>query len=135
MPRKSSENRSAALWRAGGKPPAPPDVMSADARRLWRKIVGSKPCDYFEPAAQELLAQFCELSVVQRVNLDMLRREPKDARWQTQAARLQPVLNSLSVKLRLAPSCVLSKKDGRLDEKEIDAGDNILLFGGGKVRF
>jgi phage terminase small subunit len=136
MPRKSAEDRSAAAWRAGGKPPRPPDVLSSDAKALWRKIANTKPYDYFEPAAQELLAQYCELCVTQRINLQMLRREPLDEQWQKQAARLQTAINSLAVKLRVSPSAFLSKKDGRLDEREVDVGgENVLLFGGDQMKF
>jgi phage terminase small subunit len=130
MPRKSAEDRSGAYWRSGNKPPSPPDILSPRARALWRRIVRTKPCDYFEPAAQELLAQFCELSITQRLNFEMLRRDPLNPEWQTMSARLQAPINSLAVKLRLSPSAVLSKKDGRLDEKEVDIGANVLLFGG-----
>jgi len=131
MPRRSSEDRAAAVWRASGKPPRPPEVMSADAKRLWRKVVHSREFDYFDAAAQEQLAEYCELCITQRLNLDMLRRDPADEKWQRCAARLQPVINSLSVKLRLSPSSVLAKRDGKLDEKEIDVGadDKVVLFG------
>jgi phage terminase small subunit len=134
MPRKSAEDRAGAYWRAGGRPPAPPDILSASAKALWRKIVGSKPYDYFEPAAQELLAQYCELCITQRLNFEQLRREPLNPDWQTMSARMQAPINSLAVKLRLSPSAILSKKHGILDEKEVDTmtpDSNVLLFGGG----
>jgi hypothetical protein len=105
--------------------------MSLKAKALWRRIVNTKPYDYFEPAAQELLAEFCELAITQRLNLEVLRRDPLDPERQRCAARLQSTINSLAVKLRLSPSSVLSKKDGRLTETEVDVGDNVLLFGGG----
>jgi hypothetical protein len=140
MPRKSAEDRAAAYWRAGGKPPPPPDILSTSAKALWRKIVGSKPYDYFEPAAQELLAQYCELCITQRLNFEQLRRDPLNPEWQQLSARLQAPINSLAVKLRLSPSAVLSKKHGILDEKEVDtttsADSSVLLFGGpGQPRF
>jgi hypothetical protein len=45
------------------------------------------------------------------------------------------VINSTAVKLRLAVSSSVQKKAGILDEREVDIGDgdNVLLFGGGKV--
>jgi hypothetical protein len=141
MPRRSAEDRAAAHYRAGCKPPRPPDILSADAARLWRKIVGSKPYDYFDFAAQEMLAQFCELCITQRLNLQTLRLNPLDEERQRCASRLQATINSCAVKLRLSPSTVLSKKHAILSEKEVDvtSDDNVIkadvLFGGGKTRF
>jgi phage terminase small subunit len=137
MPRKSADARSAAYYRAGGKPPPPPGILSPKAKALWRKIVGSRPYDYFDPAAQQLLLSFCEMTVTQWLNFEALRRRPLDAEIQTMVARMQTPLNSLAVKLRISPSAVLSKKNGILDEKEIDAADadNVVLFGAGQVRF
>jgi hypothetical protein len=85
------------------------------------------------------LAEFVELAITQRLNLAVLRRDPLDKERQQCASRLQAVLNSLSVKLRLSPSSVLQKKDGRLTESEVDTsegGSKVLLFGGsGPTRF
>ena len=132
MPRRSPEEKAAAYYRAAGKPPAPPALLSRKAAALWRKITGSRPYDYFDEAAQVLLAQFCELSVTQRINFEMMRRDPADEQWQRQACRMQATINSCAVKLRIAPSTALSKKHAVLTEKEIDVGDgdNVLLFGG-----
>jgi hypothetical protein len=109
--------------------------LSPKAKALWRRITDTKPPDFFEPAAQELLAQFCELCVTQRINHDMLRRDALNPEFQQMAARLQAPINSLAVKLRLSPSAVLSKKDGRLDETEPQTSKDDTLFGGNVVRF
>jgi hypothetical protein len=131
MARKSPEDRSASYHRVGNKPPAPPAIMSADGKLLWRKVVNSRAWDFFDAASQELLMQFCELSVQQRENLRQMREDPmKPERWQAAAAKLQTAICSLSVKLRLSPSTVLAKQSGRLDEHEFDTTDNVLLFGG-----
>jgi phage terminase small subunit len=135
MPRRSPEDRAAGYYRAAGKPPAPPAILSAKAAALWRKIAKSRPYDYFDEASQVLLAQFCELSITQRVNIEMMRRDPGDEKWQRMVTRMQSTLNSLSVKLRLSPSTVLSKKHTILTEKAVDAGDNVLLFGGPKLKW
>jgi hypothetical protein len=95
MPRKSPEDRVGSYWRVGGKPPPPPDVMSLKAKHLWRKIVNARAHDYFESASLELLAQFCELCITQRINLDMIRRDAQNPEFQRMAARLQAVINSL----------------------------------------
>jgi hypothetical protein len=138
MPRRSPEDRAAAHWRAGAKPPPAPAMLSNKAKVLWRRITGSRPFDYFDEAAQVLLAQFCELSITQQINLEMVRFDPKDLKWQTAAAKMQQVINSTAVKLRISPSTVLSKKRGILSEREIDTDgeSNVLLFGGpGPPRF
>jgi hypothetical protein len=137
MPRKSPESRSASYYHVGAKPPPPPAILSADAKILWRKVVNCRAWDYFDAASQELLAQFCEMCIVQRENLRMMREDPLNPeRWQAVAAKMQTAINSLSVKLRVSPSTVLTKKSGRLDEKETDTDDNVLLFGGpGPVKF
>jgi hypothetical protein len=140
MPRRSAEDRAAAHYRVGCKPPRPPDILSADAARLWRKIVGSKPYDFFEPAAQEILAQFCEICITQRLNFKTLARDPLNEERQRCISRLQATINSCAVKLRLSPSTVLSKKHAILSEKEVDvtSDDNVItdvLFGGEQPRF
>lgn len=140
MPRRSVEDIAGAAYRAGGRPPPPPADLSTKAKQLWRLIVGSRPPDYWDPAAQLLLASFVELSVTQQVNLAMLRREPTDAQWQKQAAAMQLTLNSLAVKLKISPSGNLKRNAGIISERAPDVGDddNVLLFGGhadGKVRF
>jgi phage terminase small subunit len=135
MPRRSIEDRIGAYLRAKGKHPRPPDILSPSANALWRRIVNDRPPDFFRPAAQELLAQYCELCITQRINLEMVRLDPKHVKWQGAAARMQAVINSTAVKLRLAVSSSVQKKAGILDEREVDIGDgdNVLLFGGGKV--
>jgi phage terminase small subunit len=134
MPRRTAESRSAAYLRSGSKPPAAPDSLSPEAKRIWKKIANTRPHDFFDAAAQVLLAQFCELSATQASNFGMLRRAPTREQWQRQARQMQAVLNSCAVKLRLAPSSVLSKKRAILSETEVDVEDsdgNVLLFGGG----
>jgi hypothetical protein len=139
MPRRSPEERSASHYRVGAKPPAAPDCLSAEGKRIWKQIVNTRPYDFFDAASQVLLAQFVELSATQQINLQMLRLEPRDEQWQRQARQMQAVLNSTAVKLRLAPSSVLSKKRAILSETEVDTSDNennVLLFGGsGPLRF
>jgi hypothetical protein len=136
VPRKSIEAVSAAAYRAGGRPPAPPSDLSTKAKQLWRRIAASRPPDYFCPAGQLLLASFCELQTTQAVNLQMLRREPTDAQWQKQAAAMQMVLNALAVKLKISPSGNLKRNAGIISEREVDTDDdgNViradLLFGG-----
>jgi hypothetical protein len=142
MPRKSAEARSAAYWRSGTKPPAAPKILSPSAAALWRKIVVTRPPDYFTPATLEMLAQFCEISITQRLNFERLRRDPLNTEIQRNVARLQQIINSTAVKLRLATSSSVDKKSGILDEREPDLsddGDNVItdvLFGGpGRVKF
>jgi phage terminase small subunit len=64
MPRKSSEAIWAENIRALNAPrpgprPEPPDYLNQRAAEVWRAIVAARPPEYFDPAAQHLLASFC----------------------------------------------------------------------------
>jgi phage terminase small subunit len=139
MPRKSPEARAGASFRAGGKPPEPPDILSAEAAVLWREIAASRPPDYFDPAARVLLASFCEMAVTQQANFEAMRRDPLNPEWQTMAAKMQASLNSIAVKLRLTPSAALLASAGIVKERNVAQGEgddsNVVLFGGPGVRF
>jgi hypothetical protein len=135
VPRKSPEDRAGASYRAGGKPPEPPDILSAEAAVLWREITASRPPDYFDPAALVLLASFCEMSITQQINLEAVKRDPSDSEFQAMAVRMQAAINSIAVKLRLTASASLLASAGILKERGSGGdtdGDNVLLFGKGK---
>jgi hypothetical protein len=55
MPRISAESRSAAIYRAKGKAPAPPAHLDAESKKIWRLITHSKPVDYFDPVQRHFL--------------------------------------------------------------------------------
>ena len=137
MPRHSSEERSAAVWRARAKHPAPPSYLSRDAKKLWRQIVEARPVDYFQPGSQQLLEQFCETMVAQRAALGEMARstaEPDALALSVKTMKdLAAVLNSTALKLRISIQAEVNRKSGKLDEKE-PAGAKSDLIGGKRLR-
>ena len=137
MPRHSAEERSAASWRADGKHPVPPGYLSREAKKLWREIVGARPADYFQPGSLQLLEQFCETMVAQRVALENMAAVARDPDALALAVKtmkdLAAVVNSTAIKLRISIQAEVDRKSGKLDEREQEAKAPTLL-GGGVVR-
>src|ERR1700693_5055735 len=63
MPRKSAEAISAAAYRAGGRPPAPPHDLDPAAAKLWRAIASHQPVDWWTPASLVLLRRFSRTAI------------------------------------------------------------------------
>src|SRR5580765_4503698 len=62
MPRRhSAEERAGSFYRSGGTPAKPPRGMSPAGRGIWRKIIASKPIDWFDADQLESLAGHCEV--------------------------------------------------------------------------
>lgn len=61
MPRKSAEGLSVVPAGVSCLParPSPPPELSDAAALIWRRLVASRPVDYFDAAAQQLLATLC----------------------------------------------------------------------------
>jgi phage terminase small subunit len=136
MPRRSPEARAAAYYRTGGKSPPAPDHLSPKAKRVWREITASRPPDFFTRGSWPLLAQYCELDVLQQGYLTMLRDDPLNPEVQAVTIKMAASLCQLATKLRLAITSV-DKRSGLLTEKgdpEPRQGDDT-LFGGNVVRF
>jgi hypothetical protein len=133
MPRKSSEAQAAAVWRSGGRPPAPPAHLSRDAKRLWRSIVASRAPDHFGPGTLELLEQFVVVSTALRELGPRLTADPMDRPTVTRWSRLAGVQATLATKLRLATSSRWRAEDGRLTETQ-PAGAIGRLLGGEVVK-
>jgi phage terminase small subunit len=132
-----AEERSAGLWRAASKHPAAPRYLSRDARNLWKQIVEARPADYFQPGSQQLLEQFCETMVSQRVALAEMAQAGNDPDRLALAVKtmknLATVINSTAIKLRISIQAEVDRKSGKLDEKEPDLAKPSLL-GGRKLR-
>jgi hypothetical protein len=145
MPRLSPEARAAAHYRAGSRPPQPPKHLAPAAAKLWREVTASRPPEFFRPGATTLLAQFCELSVLQQGYLAMLREDPHNPELQRTVCTMQAPINSLATKLRLAISAAIAdNRSGILNEKGDPADQPMgrtrrsksdVLFGGNVVRF
>jgi hypothetical protein len=65
MPRQSVEARSAVGRRSRPRKsvPQPPENLSPEARKLWARIIASKPADWFDESNLPILAQYCDLVV------------------------------------------------------------------------
>lgn len=131
MPRKSSEARAAAYVRPGTRHPAPPADLPAAAAELWNEIVLDRPADFFRPGAQQLLAQYCRLCVVQQAHIARLETHPGDDDAIAAVTKLGGHLTTLAVKLRIS-----IQSASRLGEKATDAkgpGKLAHLIGGHAV--
>lgn len=137
MPRHSAESRSAASWRAKSAHPTAPSYLSRDAKKLWREIVGARPVDYFQPGSLQLLEQFCETFVAQRVALAAMAQcadDPDALALAVQTMKnLSLVVNGTAQKLRISIQAEVDRRSFKLDEKEPAVSASELL-GSGVVR-
>ena len=140
MPRQSVEGKAGAAWRARSQPVKvvhePPEHLSDDARRLWAKILASRPADWFEEGSLPLLAQYCDLvaeqaKLVQQRN-ELVRLKPVDIMDRTAIVTARSRLgksiiehsaqcSSLALKLRLTVQNTIDRRSGVLDEKQPEA--------------
>jgi phage terminase small subunit len=134
MPRRSAEERGAALYRVGGRPPVPPDYLSDAAKAVWRTIVADRPADYFRPSNYDLLASYCSLLVTARELFRRMESLDQDTQYASfgiavaQAAKLSAALTGFAAKLRLTPSAEIDRKSRKLDERGM-LEDDPTLFG------
>jgi hypothetical protein len=133
MPRASAENRAASAWREGGQHPPPPKHLSADAKRIWKDIVGVRPVDFFAPGSLHLLEQFCESVVQQRIYAEMMRADPLNEEAVAHFTKLGALLNATAAKLRLSIQSALRTESRKNEEREPQAAAPQLL-GAGVVR-
>jgi hypothetical protein len=134
MPRISVEARSAAAFRAGGTRRPPPKHLRAAANRLWTSIVEDRPADWFRPGSYELLEQFCDLTIEQRLAIKALRAASSDDfPLKLKAAKdLVSMTTALATKLRIT---VLADVDRRAVGKAGEKGDGTAdrLLGGSAI--
>lgn len=126
--RQSKEAVAAAAYRTGGKHPSPPSHLSEQAKTLWNDIVQSRAIDFFPSGTQELLAQFCELSISMRGLQQELAvmREP-DSGLINNVTKLSAALTTLGTKLRLTVQSASRIGEAKADEKGF--GNSSLLGG------
>jgi hypothetical protein len=138
MPRQSVEAKAGAKFRArpSNTLPEPPEHLSQEARKLWDRILASKPADWFEEGNLPILAQYCDLVaeqaklVLQRNELEQLK--PANLLDRTEVLRARLDVNrsvrehalastTLAVKLRLTVQNTIDRKAGILTEKQPEA--------------
>jgi hypothetical protein len=122
MPRISVEARSAAAFRAGGSRRPPPRHLRAAAKKLWIQIVEDRPVEHFRPGSYELLEQYCDLAIEQRLAIKALRiASPEAYPDRLKACKdLTAMLVALATKLRIT---VLADIDRRAVGKASERGD------------
>jgi phage terminase small subunit len=135
MPRRSAEDRSAASYRAKGKPPVPPAHLDPQAKVVWRTIAASRPPDFFTPGSLPLLESYVTALVMHRWYMNLWRTDSINRdNFVKPITALNVNLSMIATKLRLAITSV-DKRSGLLTEREptvdgLGGDDNVLLFGG-----
>jgi phage terminase small subunit len=129
MPRKSPEAIAASLYRTGVTPPEPPKDLSAAAQKVWRRLAGSRPGDWFDPAGQELLKRLCRTLVTAEAVHDQLDQAMGTTRAENLiklTAQLNASVKALAVALRLTPQARIDWHSGQKDERWFDDEDGLL---------
>lgn len=147
MPRISAEARAASPVAGSCATVPPPTAMTREAKAIWRSIIREKPADWWNSAALELLAQFCEMSVTQtmlvakRRAIDSLQFESVEAEFEAQKLAISlekrchkyaATLSTLATKLRLSVQAGVDRKSGLIDEAGASSSS---LLGGNAVSF
>ena len=115
MPRKSSDARVAAAFRAETRPlPPPPARLDAESAAVWREIVADRPAGWFTPAALRLLARFVRtVTLADRLHnaLDELDdiAGPEAAKLQRRIVAATGSAASVGTKLRLLPQSQITR--------------------------
>ncbi len=137
MPRPSPEERGAAAYRAGVKPPPPPATLSEAAGKFWKDIVNSKPADWFDPGSLIQLASYCEMAVQEeylRCRLVALRESNEGGDAMRVLEKRIGLMSSKSIvlasKLRLTVQAMVAWESRKLQEKGPDEAANDRLVGG-----
>ena len=105
--RKSTENALTVVDGLLGSRPEPPEKLSDLERAVWRRIVATKPADWFTADSQPLLVEYCRACVFSDQLAESLAESAvaiSDPAWlkardlQERNARL---LTTLAMKMRL----------------------------------
>jgi hypothetical protein len=145
MSRMSAEARGASAFRAGNRPPPPPENFSDAAAAIWREIVGSKPVDWFDGGSFGLLRQFCRtMAQAESVALQLAATETDEQKIDALERRivaqrlealerrliaLNTCCTTLATKLRISVQAKISTRSGMLTEKADKDADDALLGG------
>lgn len=64
MPRKSAESAEIAAVTKLPLRPDPPETLSSKEAELWRKVVATKPVEWFQADSAPLLVEYCRAKVM-----------------------------------------------------------------------
>lgn len=134
MPRSTAEERSAAYYRAGKKPAAPPKGMSAAARRIWTEIVESKPVDWFDAGSLVNLRVHCEVAAgATRVSRQLTRVKPGTPEYRQLSAQAKILGSTLATSSRQLRLTVIASVDVE-GQKATERGVVQQLLGGRSLK-
>jgi hypothetical protein len=137
MPRISAEARSAAAYRAGSRPPAPPKSLKPAVARIWREIAAAKPADWFDGATLRLLRRYCRtLGQAEAVadELDAVAVSSDAARiLERRLVALNASCTTMATKLRLTVQSTVDWHDRKNSERGLGEVAADSLIGGGAV--
>ncbi len=144
MPRASAEGRAAAAYKAGGKPPAPPAGMSAEAAIIWRAIAGSKPIGWFDAGSLPLLQSYCENSAqCRKIEIELRELDiddPLAGKLEKRLVSLNSACTTTATKLRLTVQNLVERHSRMITEAgpgDVEENEDQLLGGkavwGGKL--
>ena len=136
--RASAEERAASFYRSGPVP-VPPKAMSAEAKAIWRKIVATKPVDWFDAGSLPLLRLYCEtLASAERIAADLVEiktSSPGYSRalihWRTQCSNAA----TLAKQLRLGVQHAVERQAAKAAEKAAEGQGDALIGGQAAERF
>jgi hypothetical protein len=137
MPRRSSEDLAAEMWRSQtlrALPPVPSHLKGV-ARQVYAEIVAHYPPERFQGGANCILEMFAHATAcLRRLTPKLGELEPGSVaygRTLRQITQLTQVQLSSAIRLRLTPSTRWRADDGRLDER---GAPRSKLLGGGQIR-
>jgi phage terminase small subunit len=133
MARRSSEDISASMWRAGGEPPPPPEYLSPAAKVEWWAVVNDRPPDFFRASNFGVLASYCTILVAaKRLFAYFERREISANDYNAtiaEVSKLSSTLLNYASRLRLTPSSEIDRRSGKLAEHGPPDDPDGVLFG------
>jgi hypothetical protein len=108
MPRKSSEQTAAELYRKPADLPPPPKDFARSARDLWRALIASKPASHWTQEARLALRERCLAEIQLREVQAALVTDPLDDKLTRMRSSLCASINVLTRRLRMGPQQEIS---------------------------
>jgi hypothetical protein len=108
--------------------------MTADARRIWREVIGAKPIDWFDAGSLPLLRGFCEAAAgASKLSVSLRQMESGSAEWMrtlTAWRMLSAQALASGKALRLTTQAGVGRHAAKNSERsDLSNGDERLLGG------